>query len=117
LPSTSLDAPQGDVPQGAASGVDIPGESVGFAENDTITLAEGQQVIIDAERDEAVIAPLTPEDFVALLEGPLVRGFALDLPGIGNLRRTFERLFPGIPLPSYWRPPIPTPPIRFPFPF
>ena len=112
LPSPSRDASEGDAPGG-----DVPGDSVGFTENDVITVAEGQQIIIDPEGDEAVIAPLTAEDFVALLEGPLVRGFALDLPGIGNLRSTFQRLFPGLPLPSYWRPPIPTPPIRFPFPF
>jgi hypothetical protein len=80
-------------------------------------VAEGQQVTVDAENNEAVIALLTADDFIELLEGPLINGFAVEIPGIGNLRSTFEQLFPGIPLPSYWVPPIPSPPIRFPFPF
>ncbi|PSR16953.1 hypothetical protein C8255_15120 [filamentous cyanobacterium CCP3] len=93
------------------------GEAVDFAEDDSLTIAEGQQVIIDAEDDEAVILALSPEDFVDLLEGPLINGFAVEIPGMANLRRSFEQLFPGVPLPSYWVPPIPSPPIRFPFPF
>ncbi|PSN14727.1 hypothetical protein C7293_10425 [filamentous cyanobacterium CCT1] len=93
------------------------GEAVDFAEDDSLTIAEGQQVIIDAEDDEAVISPLSPEDFIDLLEGPLINGFALEIPGMANLRRSFEQLFPGVPLPSYWVPSIPSPPIRFPFPF
>ena len=93
------------------------GETVDFAEDDSLTIAEGQQVIIDAEDDEAVILALSPEDFIDLLEGPLINGFALEIPGMANLRRSFEQLFPGVPLPSYWVPSIPSPPIRFPFPF
>jgi hypothetical protein len=91
--------------------------TVEFTPDDSIAVAQGQQVTIDAESNEAVIAFLTSEDFLALLEGPLINGFALEIPGIGSLRRTFEQLFPGVPLPSYWIPPIPSPPVRFPFPF
>ncbi|MEA5452167.1 hypothetical protein VB780_26575 [Leptolyngbya sp. CCNP1308] len=92
-------------------------ETVDFAPEDSITLAEGQQAIVDAEADEAVISPLSPEDFIDLLEGPLIDGFAVEIPGMANLRRSFEQLFPGVPLPYYWLPSIPSPPIRFPFPF
>jgi hypothetical protein len=93
------------------------GATVDFEEDDTLTVAEGQQVIIDPAQNEAVLAPLTAEDFIALLEGPLIEGFALEIPGIGDLRRSFEQLFPGVPLPYYWVPSIPSPPVRFPFPF
>ena len=96
---------------------DGDGETIDFTPEDAITVAEGQQVIVDAENDEAVISPLGPEDFIRLLEGPLISGFALEIPGMGNLRRTFERLFPGLPLPSFWTPAVPRLPIRFPFPF
>ncbi|PZO40422.1 MAG: hypothetical protein DCF17_11795 [Shackletoniella antarctica] len=96
---------------------DIVGEIVDFTPEDALTVAEGQQVIVNAAEDKAVIAPLSAEDFINLLEGPLISGFALEIPGIGNLRQSFERLFPGIPLPYYWLPSVPIPPIRFPFPF
>lgn len=92
-------------------------EAVDFTPADSITLAEGQQVVVDAEENEAVISPLSPEDFIDLLEGPLIDGFAVEIPGMANLRRSFELLFPGVPLPYYWVPSIPSPPIRFPFPF
>ncbi|OKH51151.1 hypothetical protein NIES30_03565 [Phormidium tenue NIES-30] len=100
-----------------ASTRDADAETVEFTPEDSITVAEGQQVVVDAEEDEAVISPLSPEDFIDLLEGPLIDGFAVEIPGMANLRRSFEQLFPGIPLPYYWVPAIPSPPIRFPFPF
>ncbi len=93
------------------------GETVDFTPEDAITVVEGQQVVVDAEKDEAVISPLGPEDFIRLLEGPLISGFALEIPGMDNLRRTFQQLFPGVPFPSFWAPAVPRLPIRFPFPF
>ena len=110
-PTSDLD-PDPALPAGNAEG-----ETVDFTENDSLTIAEGQQVIIDGNNDEAVILALSPEDFIDLLEGPLINGFALEIPGMANLRRSFEQLFPGVPLPYYWVPQIPSPPIRFPFPF
>ncbi|MGG6239621.1 hypothetical protein ACQ4N7_13415 [Nodosilinea sp. AN01ver1] len=114
LPSSDADSDSA-LPEGNAEEAD--GETVDFSADDSLTIAEGQQVIIDAEDDEAVILPLSPEDFIDLLEGPLIDGFALEIPGMANLRRSFEQLFPGVPLPYYWVPSIPSPPIRFPFPF
>ncbi|WOD41175.1 hypothetical protein [Nodosilinea sp. E11] len=93
------------------------GETVDFTADAAITVAQGQQVTIDADQVAAVVRPLAAEDFIDLLEGPLLRGFAVELPGMGNLRRTFQQLFPGVPFPSFWAPPIPSPPVRFPFPF
>jgi hypothetical protein len=91
--------------------------TVEFTPDDSITLGEGQQATVDAENNEAVIAFLTADDFIDLLEGPLIDGFAVEIPGINNLRSAFEQLFPGIPLPSYWLPPLPSPSIPIPFPF
>ncbi|WP_225885241.1 hypothetical protein [Leptolyngbya sp. KIOST-1] len=104
--------PTTELPMGSGEGETVP-----FTEADALTIAEGQQVIIRAEDNQAVILSLSPEDFIQLLEGPLIRGFALEIPGMANLRRSFEQLFPGVPLPLYWMPQIPSPPIRFPFPF
>lgn len=112
--SSSVD---GENPKPALPTDETQAETVDFTPQDTITLAVGQQVIVDAEDDEAVISSLSPEDFIDLLEGPLINGFAVEIPGIANLRRSFEQLFPGVPLPYYWLPSIPSPPIRFPFPF
>jgi hypothetical protein len=92
-------------------------DTVEFTPDDSITLGEGQQATVDAENNEAVIAFLTADDFIDLLEGPLIDGFAVEIPGINNLRSAFEQLFPGVPLPSYWLPPLPSPSIPFPFPF
>lgn len=95
----------------------IEGETVDFTFEDAITVAEGQQVVVDAENNQAVLSPLGPEDFIRLLSGPLISGFALEIPGMSNLRRTFEQLFPGVPIPSFWAPAVPRPSIRLPFPF
>ena len=92
-------------------------DTVEFAPDDSITLGEGQQATVDADNNEAVIAFLTADDFIDLLEGPLIDGFAVEIPGINNLRSAFEQLFPGVPLPSYWLPPLPSPSIPIPFPF
>lgn len=115
LPPRDVD-PDPALPAENAEG-EIDGETVDFTEDDSLTIAEGQQVIINAEDDEAVIFALSPEDFINLLEGPLINGFVLEIPGMANLRRSFEQLFPGVPLPYHWMPSVPSPPIRFPFPF
>ncbi|MFH7242577.1 MAG: hypothetical protein ACHWZW_06970 [Spirulina sp.] len=91
-------------------------ETVEFNPDTALVINEGQQVTVNAESDEAVIATLTAEDFINLLEGPLIQGFVMDLPGISDLESVFRRLFPSIPLP-FGLPSIiiPLPPIRFPF--
>ncbi|NJL47567.1 MAG: hypothetical protein HC929_08865 [Leptolyngbyaceae cyanobacterium SM2_5_2] len=93
-------------------------ETVDFKPDSAVIVAEGQQITVDAEQEEAVITALTPEDFVELLEGPLISGFAAELPGISDLRGAFERLFPDIPVPSSLLPvsvPVPIPSLRLPF--
>ncbi|HIK43474.1 MAG TPA: hypothetical protein IGR64_01160 [Leptolyngbyaceae cyanobacterium M65_K2018_010] len=88
-------------------------ETVTFDSDAAIVVAEGQRITVDTEQQQATIAALTPEDFINLLEGPLIQGF-VELPGIGSLRGVFQRLFPGIPLP-FGLPAIPVPSLRFPF--
>lgn len=92
-----------------------PPEIVDFTEESAISVVEGQQIMINADRDEAVISTLTAQDFIDLLEGPFVRGFVNELPGISNLRNVFQRLYPRVPLPFGISVPIPLPRIRFPF--
>jgi hypothetical protein len=92
-------------------------DTVDFMAGDSLAIPEGKQVIIAPEGNGAVIVTLSPDDFINLLEGPLIKGFVIEIPGMGDLQRSFEQLFPGVPLPYYWVPQIPSPPIRFPFPF
>ncbi|MBE9137904.1 hypothetical protein IQ254_11990 [Nodosilinea sp. LEGE 07088] len=91
-------------------------DTVDFGEGDSLAILEGNQVMIAPEGNQAVIATLSPDDFINLLEGPLIKDF-IEIPGMSDLRRSFEQLFPGVPLPYYWVPQIPSPSIRFPFPF
>lgn len=92
-----------------------PPETVDFTEDSAIPVVEGQQIVINADNNEAVISSLTAQDFIDLLEGPFVRGFVNELPGISNLRNVFQRLYPRVPLPFGISVPIPLPRIRFPF--
>jgi len=97
---------------------ETPAETMDFNPDSAIVVTEGQQVTVDAEQEEAVITALTPEDFIELLEGPLISGFAAELPGISDLRGAFERLFPDVPVPSSLLPisvPVPVPSLRLPF--
>ena len=94
---------------------DEPSETVDFDPDTVLVISEGQQVMINAESDEAVISRLTAQDFINLLEGPLIRGFSAEIPGIRDLRRTFQRLYPRVPLVPGLPSIIPLPPIRFPF--
>jgi hypothetical protein len=93
-----------------------PPEAVEFNPDTVLVINEGQQVIINAENDAAIISLLTAEDFINLLEGPLIQGFSVDIPGMSDLQRVFRRRFPPIPtapgLPSII---IPLPPIQYPF--
>ncbi|TVQ07916.1 MAG: hypothetical protein EA368_13055 [Leptolyngbya sp. DLM2.Bin27] len=96
-------------------GVDPERETVDFTLEDEIVLLPGQQLIVNGDMEQAVLANLDPEDFIRLLEGPLIRGFAVEIPGIANLRRSFQQLFPSVPLPTFWVPSLPRPRILFPF--
>lgn len=108
-------------------------ETVDFNPETVLVIAEGQQVVVNAESDEATISILTVEDFIALLEGPLMQGFSVDIPGIGDLQSVLRRLFPNLPMiptlpvvpsliipqpqprPSSPTSPMPTPSIPFPY--
>ena len=80
-----------------------------------IVIEEGQSLSYDPGTQQGFLAQLTPEDFERLLKGPLISDFTTELPGLGDLEDSFERLFPGIPFPGLA---IPTPSIPIPsFPF
>ena len=122
---------------GAAGAEDTPteppeSETVVFSPDTVLVISEGQQVMINTDTTEAIISRLTAEDFIHLLEGPLIQGFRVRLPGLGHLQRSFRRLFPRLPMlpmppvvPSLGTPqptpspnPLPNPPTpSFPFPW
>lgn len=101
-------------PSGEPGAVE-PAETVDFNPDTVLVINEGQQVMINAENDTAVISRLTVEDFINLVEGPLIRGFSA-LPGISDLQRTFRRLYPRVPslplIPSVPSLIIPQPPTQ-----
>jgi len=67
---------------------------------EAVTLAAGQMVAIPETGTLGLVETLNVEDFSNLLEGVLFRGFAEDLPGMGAIRQSFERLYPGVAFPE-----------------
>lgn len=127
------DAPTEEVDLSPASPEDAAAdqaETVDFNANTVLMIAEGEQVVINAASDEATISILTAEDFLELLDGPLMQGFSVNIPGMSDLRGAFHRLFPNLPMlpmvpvvPSVVIPQVPTYPNQpigpspsFPFP-
>ncbi|MGD1905206.1 MAG: hypothetical protein ACFB0C_04335 [Leptolyngbyaceae cyanobacterium] len=85
-----------------------------------VTVSAGQRWSTAPDTEDAAVELLTPEDFEALLLGPLVADFVEELPGFDALQASFETLFPDIPFPgvtSVPTPTIPTPSIPGPFSF
>jgi FecR protein len=84
-----------------------------------VVLSEGEQVEVSSAGAIGAIEQLTQEEFSRLLKGALFNGFSTELPGIGKIQASFQRLFPGVPFPLSIRglPRIPTPriPVRIPF--
>lgn len=75
------------------------GDMINLAE-DPITLAAGQQLTLARGAREALLSALSAEDFEALTSGELLREFSQDIPGLADLRRSFETLFPRTPFPE-----------------
>ncbi|QQE65462.1 hypothetical protein GFS31_21500 [Leptolyngbya sp. BL0902] len=73
-------------------------ETVDFTPETVLVIGAGQQVLINAEGNRAMISRLTSEDFIQFVEGPLIQDFSTELPGISDLQRTFQRLYPGLPV-------------------
>lgn len=82
-----------------------------------VSLQEGQSLTYNPATRSTAIAQLTEEDFERLLTGPLVADFTDELPGLGDLRDAFERLFPAMPFPEASLPSIAPPSITVPSPF
>jgi hypothetical protein len=91
-------------------------ETVDLTNDSSVTVTEGQQLTFREGENQARIRRLTAREFIDLLDGPLVNGFTRDLPGMGDLRDAFRRLFPNVPLPSVF-PGVSIPSIPRPFPF
>jgi hypothetical protein len=86
--------------------------------SDDVVLRDGEQVSISPTGIVGAIAKLSQEEFSRLLRGGLFEGFSTQLPGMGKVQASFQRLFPGVPFPiSAPSLPIPTPsiPVRIPF--
>ncbi|MEO0532355.1 MAG: FecR domain-containing protein [Cyanobacteria bacterium P01_A01_bin.123] len=103
------------IPPVGGDSVDDPGVETGDTEagdagrreaetvdltDDSITLEAGQQLTLAGGEREATVSLLTAEDFEALLSGALLNEFSREIPGMGDLRRSFETLFPEIPFPA-----------------
>jgi hypothetical protein len=81
-----------------------------------VIVEEGKQVEVE-KNQIGEVRSISPEEILAILNGSLFRGFTRELPGIGNLRQSLQRLYPNIQLPNLGIPigiPIPRIP-RLPF--
>jgi hypothetical protein len=65
----------------------------------TVVLTAGQKITTQRGARFSSVEPLTVADFIELLNGQLFSGFTEQLPGINEIRRAFEQLFPSIPFP------------------
>lgn len=92
------------------------GKQLDASDAEVIVLAEGEQVNVSPKGVVGAIAKLTQEEFSQLLKGTLFNGFSGQLPGIGKIQDSFQRLFPNVPFPVSvpgLRAPIPRPRIPF----
>lgn len=65
-----------------------------------LILEEGKKVSISKEGEIGKVESITAEEILAILNGSLFSGFSQQLPGGGNLQRTLQEMYPGIPLPN-----------------
>ncbi|NJK34596.1 MAG: FecR domain-containing protein [Oscillatoriales cyanobacterium SM2_2_1] len=85
------------------------------SESNETVLKAGERLEIDIQGVLGIVQKLSQGEFERLLKGNLFDGFASQLPGIENIRNSFQNLFPGasFPIPSIPTPNIPIP--RLPF--
>jgi hypothetical protein len=74
---------------------------------ESVVLTAGQKLEVDNLGALGLIQKLSQGEFEGLLRGDLFSGFASQIPGIDNVRRAFEGLFPGISFPMPQLPSIP----------
>ncbi len=87
---------------------------------DTVILKAGEKVEVKEDGILGAIQQITENEFVSLLNGSLFNGFTNQIPGIDQLRSSFNNLFPGvdfpISIPNIPTPSLPVPSLpRFPF--
>ena len=64
-----------------------------------LPIGEGLRVSVNAFGQLLALRPLTQTDFLAILRGPLLQDYQTPLPQQDALKRSFERLYPGVPFP------------------
>ncbi len=64
-----------------------------------VIIEEGKQVEVEKSQIGEVRS-ISPEEILEILNGSLFQGFTRELPGIGNLRQSLQRLYPNIQLPN-----------------
>lgn len=65
-----------------------------------VVLTAGQKV--ETRRGDRRLGPvqqLSTQEFLDILRGELISGFAEQLPGLGRIRESFQRLYPNVPFP------------------
>jgi hypothetical protein len=82
--------------------------------DDQVVLTAGQKVETRQGEGLGPVQQLTAQDFIDILTGQLIEGFADQLPGIDRIQSSFQQLFPGVPFPLL-APSIPIPRPRIPF--
>ncbi len=68
-------------------------------ESQTVRLGAGEKVEIRPNGEVGKVQPLTAKEFEQLLTGKLFNDFTVQLPGIDNIKDSFQRLFPGVSFP------------------
>ncbi|MBD2460422.1 FecR domain-containing protein [Oscillatoria sp. FACHB-1407] len=84
-------------------------------DGDRVVLTAGQKVTTHrGDRRLGPVQQLTLEEFLEILRGELIEGFAEQIPGIEAVRGAFQRLYPDVPFPVQ-APGLPIPRPRLPF--
>jgi len=93
-----------------------PPESEPPARHDgtTAVVKEGEKITVSQKGALGAISRLTAQDFINILQGNLFTGFLNQIPGMSKVTNSFQRLFPGVPLPNL-NLPVPRIPIPRPF--
>ncbi len=66
---------------------------------DSVTLTAGEEIATRRGERLGAAERISAEDFLAILNGDLFRNFLEQLPGIANIRNSFQRLYPHVPFP------------------
>lgn len=89
------------------------------ATQESVTLMAGEKIATRRGERLGGAQRLTAEEFLAILNGDLFRNFLEQLPGLTNIRDSFQRLYPNVPFP-FNPPTVPLPSVprpRLPFGF